>query len=87
MATLSPVLSVPHGLDDLVHINGALVVTGFATGQLIRVDVDSGVACTLVSGLSAPTSVRVPVGFAGFDPGSEVVVTEASGRILRVVVG
>ena len=48
----------------------------------VGVDPDTGKACALVNGLRFPTSVRVPTAFGSH--GSEVYVTEASGRIVRI---
>ncbi|UQA97394.1 SMP-30/gluconolactonase/LRE family protein [Streptomyces halobius] len=76
-----------RGPDDLTHFDGDLVVAGFRDGELIRVDPATGRSCVLVAGLRMPTSVRVPWGFGGHDPRSELFVTEASGRVVTVRVG
>lgn len=74
-------------LDDLVSFDGYLAVTAFLSGELIRLDPETGVSCTLTDRLLMPTSVRVPVGFGESDPQRELFVTEASGRIVKVTVG
>jgi len=83
-----PVLTeplLPKGPDDLeVGPHDALYVAAFLAGELLRVDRRTGMACVLVSGLLTPTSVRFPVGFGPYQRASDMFVTEASGRILRV---
>ncbi|MEU8551342.1 hypothetical protein AB0C81_30920 [Streptomyces roseoverticillatus] len=74
-------------LDDLTAYKGSLVVASFRDGELIRVDPATGRACTLVTGLRMPTSVRIPRGFGAHDTGHTLFVVEASGRIVRVTVG
>lgn len=81
---LSAAPTLYKGLDDLEFVGGKLLVTAYVTGELLRVDPASGETCVLVSGLRAPTSVRIPVGFGRYDPKREVFVSEASGRIVRV---
>ncbi|MFI9719415.1 SMP-30/gluconolactonase/LRE family protein [Streptomyces sp. NPDC052396] len=75
-------------LDDLTAVDdGALVVVSFRAGELIRVEPATGRSCVLVSGLHMPTSVRVAHGFGEHDRQHALFVTEASGRIVRVVPG
>ncbi|MEV5240721.1 hypothetical protein AB0K89_16710 [Streptomyces cinnamoneus] len=74
-------------LDDLTSFGGDLVVAGFRSGELLRVNPATGRSCVLVSGLRMPTSVRVPRAFGSHDPQRELFVVEASGRILRVRIG
>jgi hypothetical protein len=79
---------IPKGLDDLTAVGPHTVVAaGFVSGELLRVDLSSGSACVLASGLELPTSVRRPIGFGGFDANSDLFVTEASGRVLHVHLG
>jgi len=76
---------IPKGLDDLtVGPDGMLYVVGFASGELLRVDPANGRACLLVSGLQTPTAVQFAVAFGSFDPRRDLLVTDASGRILHV---
>ena len=86
VADLSPLPYLLKLNDDLEMVNGALLVTAFGNGELIKVDPATGKACQLLSGLRNPTSVRVPRGFTGADPAKHVFVTEASGRILKVTI-
>ncbi|MBZ4321390.1 SMP-30/gluconolactonase/LRE family protein [Streptomyces huiliensis] len=73
-------------LDDLTHFRGGLVVAGFRSGELIRVDPATGRSCVLATGLRMPTSVRTAQGFGGLDPEHHLFVVEASGRIVKVTV-
>ncbi|WP_052594393.1 SMP-30/gluconolactonase/LRE family protein [Luteipulveratus mongoliensis] len=87
VSTLSPFPYLPKGLDDLTVLPGnKLVVAAFATGELVRVDRNTGAACLLVQGLVSPTSVRIPDGFGGTGPSHELFVTETTGRILKVTI-
>ncbi|MGI5341625.1 SMP-30/gluconolactonase/LRE family protein [Streptomyces sp. CA-181903] len=73
-------------LDDLTHFRGDLVVAGFRSGELIRVDPATGRSCVLATGLRMPTSVRAAQGFGGLDPEHHLFAVEASGRIVKVTV-
>ncbi|MFE0130626.1 SMP-30/gluconolactonase/LRE family protein [Streptomyces sp. NPDC059037] len=73
-------------LDGLTSFDGDLLVVGFRSGELIRVDPATGRSCVLVSGLHLPSSVRVPRGFGDHDPRRELFVVETSGRIVKVTV-
>ena len=76
---------IPKGLDDLTTgPDGQLYVVGFASGELLRVDPETGQSCLLVSGLTNPTAVQFAVSFGSFDPESDLFITEATGSILRV---
>ena len=76
---------IPKGLDDLTTgPDGQLYVVGFASGELLRVDPETGQSCLLVSGLTNPTAVQFAVSFGSFDPESDLFITEATGSILHV---
>ncbi|WP_171169106.1 SMP-30/gluconolactonase/LRE family protein [Streptomyces sp. I05A-00742] len=86
VARLSPNPLRGKLLDDMTHFRGDLVVAGFGSGELIRVDPATGNSCVLVKGLHMPSSVRVAQGFGGHDPRHHLFVVEASGRIVKVTV-
>lgn len=84
----APLLGV-KGLDDMTRdAAGTLYVVGNGTGELLKVDPDSGAACLMTGGLRNPSSVRIaPEGgpFADGDAATlDLYVTEFSGRIMRV---
>lgn len=87
VAKLSQPPLLYKGLDDLEAVGDQIYVTAYLSGELLRVDRATGKACVLVSGLQLPTSVRAPVGFGEHDPGRELFVSEASGRIVQITLG
>lgn len=91
-----PVVGAPligvKGLDDMTGTaDGALYPVANGTGELLRVDPNTGASCLLASGLQNPSSVRIAPeasGFADGDPATtDFYVTEFSGaiRIVRAV--
>lgn len=85
MTYLSPPPMVPKGLDDLAAGPGrALYVAAYSSGELLRVDRETGEACVLASGLGEPTSVRFPRAFGSFHPTRDLFITEVSGNIRHV---
>lgn len=71
----------PKGLDDLTQgPDGMIYVAAHVTGELLRVDPASGVACVLASGLHEPTSVR-------FAPDGRLFVTDMGGEAVTALFG
>lgn len=85
IAHLSPPPMVPKGLDDLTAgPSRALYVAAYSSGELLRVDRQTGEACVVASGLGQPTSVRFPRAFGSFHPAGDLFVTEVSGNIRHI---
>ncbi|MBB0970352.1 SMP-30/gluconolactonase/LRE family protein, partial [Dietzia aerolata] len=87
--------TMPRGLDDLAVTDEALLVTSWSSGEVYRIDRDSGEVCVLVGGIPRATSVVVADGFTGsgaesvpdgFDPG-DLLVTSLHGPIRHVSLG
>ncbi len=71
-------LGVAKGPDDLTtDRRGHLLVAGFASGEVIRVDPATGATCVIAAGLGEPTSVRF--GSGGAWPTHHLYVTTADG--------
>lgn len=71
----------PKGLDDLtLGPDGFIYVAAHVTGEVLRVDPSSGVACVLASGLHEPTSVR-------FAPDGRLFVTDMGGEAVTALFG
>lgn len=72
------------GLDDMtLGPDGRLYVVANGMGELLRVDVGTGEACLLASGLQNPSSVRFADPSFG-DHAGDLFITEFSGAIRRV---
>ncbi len=94
-ATLQPSLYAPHGdaylapkgYDDLtVGPDGNLYVTAHVTGEVIRIEPDTGFACAVASGLEEPTSLRFAP--ASFGPhAGDLFVTDMGGTAVTALVG
>lgn len=87
--------TMPRGLDDLAVTDEALLVTSWSSGEVYRIDRDSGEVCVLVGGIPRATSVVVADGFTGsgaesvpdgFDPG-DLLVTSLHGPMRHVSLG
>lgn len=73
-----PSQPVPKGLDDLtLGPDGRLYIAAHLSGELLRLDLPSGEACLLASGLEEPSSVRIAHGFG--DHGGKLFVTTFGG--------
>lgn len=71
---------LPKGLDDLTFGPGnTLLAAAFVTGEILRVDIETGASCAVSKGFLLPTSIR-PI------PGTDAAyyVTEAAGRVFRL---
>lgn len=69
---------VPKGLDDLtLGPDGRLYIAAHLSGELLRLDVATGEACLLASGLEEPSSVRIAHGFG--EHGGKLFVTTFGG--------
>src|SRR5207245_10310241 len=76
---------IPKGLDDLTTgPDGQLYVVGFASGELLRVDPETGQSCLLVSGLTNPTAVQFAMSFGSFYPESALFIMALSVPSLHV---
>lgn len=83
---LSPWLVNWKGLDDLTVVGEVAYVAGFASGEVLRVNLRTGANCVIANGLVMPTSVRSPVAFGASDPARDLFVTAADGAIHRLTV-
>ncbi|HEX9696217.1 MAG TPA: hypothetical protein VGB64_07875 [Actinomycetota bacterium] len=71
------------GLDDMtLGPDGRLWVTANGTGEVLRVDPQSGASCLVASGLQNPSSIRFASSFGLYD--GDAFVTEFSGTIRRL---
>jgi len=77
------------GLDDMTTDGTYLYPVANGMGELLRVNVATGDACLIASGLQNPSSVRIAPENSGFADGKastiDFYVTEFSGNIRHVV--
>lgn len=84
--TLTAPPAAPRGLDDLAVTPHAIYVTSWTTGEVFRVNRDTGDACVLVGGIPRATSVVLADGFGPFGQG-DLLVTSLHGPIRHVALG